>query len=124
VIHQETEMTTRETIEGYFRRLVQRNGWDAFLSDDVAFTSLTSPVKRLSGRAAYLESTKRFYSMIKAVEVRDLMVDGQRACALTHYCLEPPGRAAFESDVAEVFGVRDGKISSMDIYFDSAPYPK
>lgn len=36
----------------------------------------------------------------------------------------PPGRAPFASDVAELFTVRDGKIDSFAIYFDTAPYPK
>ena len=117
-------MTTRDTIQGYFAKLEQKAGWEAFLSDDMVFTSFTSPVKRVSGRAAYLESTRRFYSMITAVEVRDLVVDGDRACALTRYQLQPPRGPAFGSDVAEVFGVRDGKIRSFDIYFDSAPFPK
>jgi ketosteroid isomerase-like protein len=117
-------MTTRDTIHGYFSSLKQKKGWESFLADDMTFTSFTSPNKRVSGRAAYLESTRRFYSMITAVEVRDLVVDGHKACALTRYDLQPPAGPAFRSDVAEVFGVRDGKISSFDIYFDSVPFPK
>ena len=117
-------MTTRDTIQGYFRSLKQKISWDSFLSDDVKFTSFTTPNKRVSGRAAYLEATKRFYSMITALEVRDLLVDGQKACALTGYDLQPPRGAAFRSDVAEVFEVRDGKITSFEIYFDSSPFPK
>lgn len=62
--------------------------------------------------------------MIAAVEVKDLLVDGDKACAFTRYELRPPAGQAFESYVAEVFRVRDGKISSFDIYFDSAPFPK
>ena len=117
-------MTTRDTIQGYFSDLKQKTSWDSFLSDDVKFTSFTTPNKRVRGRAAYLEATKRFYSMITALEVRDLLVDGQKACALTQYELQPPGGAAFRSDVAEVFEVRDGKITSFEIYFDSSPFPK
>jgi ketosteroid isomerase-like protein len=117
-------MTTRDTVEGYFSSLKQRKGWEAFLSDDVSFTSFTSPIRQVSGRAAFLEATKRFYSMITAVEVRDLLVDGDQACALTTYQLQSPGGHGFRSDVAEVFAVRDGKISSFDIYFDSSPFPK
>ena len=117
-------MTTRDTIQGYFSSLKQKISWDSFLSDDVKFTSFTTPNKRVSGRAAYLEATKRFYSMITALEVRDLLVDGQKACALTRYELQPPGGAVFHSDVAEVFEVRDGKITSLEIYFDSSPFPK
>jgi len=117
-------MTTKETIEGYFSNLKQKKDWPSFLSDEMVFTSFTSPIRRISGKAAFLESTKRFYSMITELEVRALLVDGDKACALTRYQLQPPGGPTFVSDVAEVFGVRDGKITSFDIYFDSAPFPK
>jgi len=117
-------MATRDTIEAYFNRLKEKRDWDSFLSDDMMFTSFTSPIKRVSGKTAYLASTKRFYSMITALEIKEVMVDGDRACALTHYDLQPPGGPAFGSDVAEVFGVRGGKITSFAIYFDSAPFPK
>jgi ketosteroid isomerase-like protein len=117
-------MTTRDTIQGYFGSLKQMSGWESFLSDDLVFTSFTAPIKRVSGKTAYLEATRRFYSMITAVEVRELMVEGDKACVLTRYELQLPGRPAFSSDVAEVFGVREGKISSSEIYFDSAPFPK
>ncbi len=94
-------MKTRETIENYFRALKQKKGWDSFLSDDMTFTSFTTPVKRIAGRAAYLESTRRFYSTITSLEVKELLIDGNRACALTRYELQPPGGPAFGSDVAE-----------------------
>jgi len=117
-------MTTRDAIQGYLSSLKDKSGWEAFLSDEMVFTRFTSPVKRVTGKAAYLEATKRFYSMIKSLETTDLLVDGEKACALTRYELQPPGGAVFESHVAEVFEVRDGKIQSFDIYFDSAPFPK
>ena len=117
-------MTTRETLQAYFSGLELKKDWQSFLADDMTFTSLTSPIRQVSGRAAYIESTKRFYSMITAMKVKELLVDGERACALTHYDLQPPGGQSFGSDVAEVFGVRAGKITSFDIYFDTAPYPK
>ena len=116
--------TTRATIERYFGNLEKKAGWESLLDEQMTFTSFTSPVKRLSGRAAYLEATQRFYSMIAALEVRDLLVSGDKAVALTRYQLRPPAGPTFTSDVAEVFVVRDGKIGTFDIYFDSAPFPK
>ena len=117
-------MTTRDTINGYFDSLKRKERWERFLADDMVFTGFTSPIRRVAGRAAFLEATKRFYAMITAVEVKGLVVEGNRACGLTRYELQPPGGAAFESHVAEVFEVRDGRIGSFDIYFDTAPYPK
>ena len=118
-------MTTKETIQRYFEALREKQHWESFFADDIVFTSYTSPVRQLNGRETCIQATKRFYSMIVNVSVRDLIVEGDKACALTHYELRPPtGAPAFESDVAEVFSVSNGKIISFGIYFDSAPYPK
>jgi ketosteroid isomerase-like protein len=117
-------MPTKETLTQYFEELTQKGNWQSFLSEDLAFTSFTSPVKEVAGKAAYLESTKRFFSMITSLEVRDIIVDGSKACALTRYQLRAPTGAAFQSDVAELFTVEDGKISALGIYFDTAPFPK
>jgi ketosteroid isomerase-like protein len=117
-------MTTKDTVQGYFGSLKQKSGWEAFLAEGMAFSSFTTPIKQVAGKSAYLSSTSRFFSMITAVEVKDLIVDGDKACALTRYQLQPPGGPAIESHVAEVFKVREGKIASLEIYFDSAPFPK
>ena len=118
-------MTARDTVQNYFETLRRKSGWEAFLSDDIAFTSFTNPIKQVTGRDAYLESTKRFFAMITALETKGILADGERVCALTRYELQAPGGgAAFESHVAEIFEVRDGEIKSLDIYFDSSPFPK
>lgn len=117
-------MTTRETLQAYFSSLERQKDWQSFLADDMTFRSFTSPIKQVSGRAAYIESSRRFYLMITAMKVKEPLIDGERACALTHYDLQPPSGQGFGSDVAEVFGVRAGKITSFDIYFDTAPFPK
>lgn len=115
--------STRSTVEHYFEQLKAKGSWEKSLADDMVFNSFTSPAKEVHGKTAYLESTKRFYGSIQAMEVRQLTVDGRGAVALTRYQLRGPA-GNFTSDVAEVFGVSDGKINSLGIYFDSAPFPK
>ncbi len=115
---------TRETIQGYFDSLARNQGWEAFLAEGMLFTSFTSPVKEVRGKGPYLEATQRFYSSIISLHLRDLMVDGEKACALTRYELRGPTGNTFTSNVAELFTVRNGKIDSFSIYFDTAPFPK
>ena len=117
------QMTTRETITRYFDALQKGDGWDEYLADGIMFTSYTSPIRQITGRESYLASTRGFYRMIGTIEVRDLIVDGDRAFALTRYLLNPPAGEPFTSDVAEVFTVSGDKIDTFDIVFDSAPYP-
>jgi hypothetical protein len=38
--------------------------------------------------------------------------------------MQPPSGETFTSDVAEFFTVKNGKIDTFVIYFDSAPFPK
>jgi len=116
-------MTTRNVIESYFKALEARKGWESLLADDVVFTSFTIPNREITGKQAYIEATKRFYSTIQSFELRGLLVEGSKACAQTRYQLKGPA-GAFQSDVAEIFTVRDGKIAALGIYFDSAPFPK
>ena len=117
-------MSTRQTIEQYFDRLEHRAGWQDLVADSMGFTSFISPIKHVEGKRAFLEATKRFYSTIAKVEVRRIIADGDRAVALTHYELRPPNGSVIQSDVAEVFTVTDGTITSLEIYFDSAAFPK
>jgi ketosteroid isomerase-like protein len=116
-------MSTRTVVETYFKQLERKTGWEPLLADTVVFTSFTIPNKEIAGKQAYLEATKRFYGSIQSFQLRGLIVEGPKACALTRYQLRGPA-GVFQSDVAEVYTVRDGKIDSLGIYFDSAPFPK
>lgn len=119
-------MTTTETVRAYFDALSQLDGWESLIAEDFVFTSLTAPApRRVEGKEAYLQATRRFFAMVRSATPRELLEDGDRASVITHYTLQPPtGAAAFESDVAEFFTVRDGKITALTICFDTAPYPR
>ncbi|HEX6925141.1 MAG TPA: nuclear transport factor 2 family protein [Longimicrobiaceae bacterium] len=117
-------MSPKDLVSDYLARVRAKEGWESLLSDELRFTNFTHPVKRVAGKQGSIEGIRRFYSMVTALEVERIIADGKHVCALTRYELQPPGGPAFESHVAEVFEVEDGKITSLGIYFDSAPYPK
>jgi ketosteroid isomerase-like protein len=116
-------MSTRTAVEEYFAALHDGGAWSDRLAATMTFTNHASPGRTVTGRDAYLAATAGFFSMVSEVELRDLVVDGDRACAMTTYTLRPPVGEPFRSDVAEVLTVRDGAIDALEIYFDSAPYP-
>ena len=88
-------MSTREVVRDYFDRLARKADWEALLGDDFRFTSCTSPVKEVVGKSPFREATKRFYSSIQSFELRDLVVDGAKACAFTRYQLRSPTGTTF-----------------------------
>jgi len=118
-------MTTKRTLEVFFDMVMQKADWESMLANDMVFISATSPLKQVNGKAAALPGLRRFYSMVSKVDVREMIVEGEKACALTRYTLQPPtGAPPFTSDVAEIFTVQNDKITKFAIYFDTAPYPR
>jgi len=112
-------------VEGFLSAVMEKTDWVSYLDEQLEFISATSPLRQVAGKETALPGLRRFYSMVTAMQIRELIVEGQRACALTRYTLQPPGgKASFQSDVAEIFAVRGDKITSFAIYFDTAPYPK
>jgi ketosteroid isomerase-like protein len=117
-------VTTKDVVLEFLERVKAKKGWEDLLSDDLKFTNFAHPVRRTTGKQASLEGIRRFYAMASALEIGSIIVEGQQACALTRYDLRPPMGPSFESHIAEVFRVENGKIVSLGIYFDSVPYPK
>ena len=118
-------MNTRAIVDGYFAALRSGKGWQEYFADGMRFVSHVAPTRELAGRQAFVGGTARFYGSIRSFEVGQVLVDGDGAVALTSYQIQPPGNApAFQCDVAEVFRVRGDKIIGLEIYFDSAPFPK
>ena len=96
-------MTTRDAIQEYFDSLSRkrRYGQGGISGSDEAFLFHDQGTRGQRHRGGW-----------------------RKACVLTRYELELSGGPAFESHVAEVFEVRDGKIKSFEIYFDSAAFPR
>ena len=112
-------MTTKETIRSYFQRLYGGD-WEALLADDMQFVNNGTAAP--PGKAAYVEATRRFMRTAKSVEVKKLLVDGDAACALTHYGLVSPKGNKGVCVVAEFFTVKDGRIDANEIVFDLAAF--
>lgn len=111
---------TEDTIRMYFERLFA-GGWEALIADDIVFTS---PSGVTHGKAAYVAGTNGFKRVAKSVDVQQLIVDGDSAVAVTRYQLQSPKGNVANCDTIEVLSVRDGKISSSRICFDTAAFGK
>ena len=116
-------MSTKETTEGYLAGLkhLEESEWVVFLAQDMTFSSNGKVVHE--GKEAYLQGTKRFFSRITSVEVKGLLIDGDKACAVLQYELQSPKGKRLTSEIAEIYTVTNGKIRSYAIYYDNTPYP-
>lgn len=109
--------TTKEIIEKFYQGMLAKQGWEDFLAEHATYLGPLSPL--LDGKAAVVEGTKQFLKNKYAGEVKNIIVDEDSACVLTAYQLGHPDAALLDLKASEIIKVEDGKVVSMEVYFDT-----
>jgi ketosteroid isomerase-like protein len=118
--HMTSSAETRMLLTKYYNGLAKKEGWQSLLSDDVLLSGTVAKESR--GRDFFVNNN--FFSMIRNLKVRQMIIENDNAFALVSYDLLSPKGAGFSSDVAEIWKVRDNKLVSLTIYFDTAAFQK
>jgi ketosteroid isomerase-like protein len=111
---------TRTLLQKYYDSLSKNEGWQTLLSEDVLLTGTV--VQESKGKDAFVHNN--FFRMIKGLKVRQMIVENENAFALVRYDLVSPKGTSFSSDVAEIWRIKDNKLVSLTIYFDTAAFAK
>ena len=111
---------TKELLDKYYDRLPKKGDWGSLLSDDFLLTG--TGVKESKGREEYMKNN--FFSGVLGLRVKNMIIDGDSACAMVNYDLMSPKGNKFTADVAEIWKARGGKLISIAIYFDTAYFQK
>ena len=110
--------STKQLLKKYYDALSKKAEWQSLLSDNFLLTGVVE--KETRGREAY--QNLGFWKLVKSLRVKELIVEDESAFALVNYELVSPKGSPFSSDVAEFWKVKDGKLDSIAIYFDSAAF--
>ena len=113
-------MTTKELLEIYYDGFAQKIGWDSVISDDFKFIggdmTKTTPIV---GKQAYIEIIKRFSQLFTNMRIKEMLVEGNTACVIGNYDYVFPGGKKINGNVAEIWKVKNGKLDSLTIFFDT-----
>ena len=116
-------MTTKELLDIYYNGFTKKRGWEDVIADDFKFVggdmTKTTP---LIGKSAYIEVIKRFSKLFKNMRVKEMIIDGDSACVIGNYDYEFPGGKNINGDVAEIWKIRNGKLESLTIFFDTLTF--
>jgi len=111
--------TTRTILQEYYDRISQKSDWQALIADKITFTSVG---KITYTKEAYVEATSRFLQLVTSLKINEFIVEDNKACITVEYSLKSPKGNTTSCEVAEVLMVRDGKIYSSCIFFDTASF--
>ena len=116
-------MTTKELLETYYKGFAQKSNWDSVLSDDFKFIggdmTKTSPI---IGKAAYIEVIKRFSQLFTSMRIKHMIIENNSACVIGNYDYVFPNGKSIIGDVAEIWKVKDNKLDSLTIFFDTLTF--
>ncbi len=115
-------MSTRDLVQRYYDSLAAKTSdWQQLYADNATFSD-ASEVLRADGRQAVIESFTPFLKGVSRVQVKRMIVDGKVACAVVGYEYLNPKGQRMSQDVAEVWEVRDEKLTRLTIYLDLTAY--
>jgi len=116
-------MTTKELLETYYKGFAEKKDWESVIADDFKFIggdmTKTDPV---AGKTAYIEVIKRFSQLFTSMRVNEMIVDGDSACVIGNYDYVFPNGKRINGNVAEIWKVKNGKLDSLSIYFDTLTF--
>jgi ketosteroid isomerase-like protein len=111
--------TTRSILQDYYDRISQKSDWKSLIADKITFTRVG---KITYTKEEYVEATARFLQLVTSLKINEFIVEDNKACITVEYSLKSPKGNTTSCEVAEVLMVRDGKIYSSCIFFDTASY--
>ena len=116
-------MTTKELLEAYYKGFAAKSNWENFIADDFQYTggdmTRTEPI---TGKQGYIEVINRFSKMFKSMQVKEMIIQGDIACVIGNYDFRFPNGKELNGNVAEIWKVKNDKLQSLTIYFDTLTF--
>ena len=114
-----TLKSTKEIITIYYDKISQKGDCQYIIADDITFTRVG---KITTTKKAYVEATTRFLQVVKSLKINEFIVEGNKACITVEYQLQSTKGNTASCEVAEVLMVKDDKINSSCIFFDTESF--
>lgn len=121
----ENSKATQILLETYYEGFAKKQGWESVISDDfIFFGGDMTDQKPAVGKQAYIEVINRFSRVFQTMRVKKMIVENDQACVIGNYDYLYPNGQKLNGDVAEIWTVKDGKLDSLAIFFDTLTFDK
>ena len=107
----------------YYKAFADKANWASVIADDFQFIggdmTNTTPIV---GKQAYIEIIKRFSQVFESMRVKEMIIEGDKACVIGNYDYQFPNGQKMNGNVAELWTAKDSKLQSLTIYFDTLTF--
>ncbi|MBU2906398.1 MULTISPECIES: nuclear transport factor 2 family protein [Arenibacter] len=117
--------TTKKLLETYYKGFAKKGGWESVISDDFEFRADNMENEDINkGKEVYVNIIARFSRVYQNMRVKRMIIDGDNASVIANYDYIFPNGKHISGDVAEFWTAKDGKLTSLHIYFDTLTFDK
>jgi ketosteroid isomerase-like protein len=113
--------TAKEIIKNFYESAAKKSDkWQENLADGVSFSVASE--KKFAGKETFIKTYTAVLQVVEKMDVKKLIAEGDTICAIVSYDYLSPTKAKLHQDVAEIWNVEDGKITSFSLYYDETEY--
>lgn len=115
--------TTLKLLETYYKGFAEKANWESVIAEDFEYVGGDmNNTKPVTGKQAYIEIIKRFSQRFEKMSVKQMIVEDNRASVIGNYDFIFPNGFKINGNVAEFWTVRNGKLQSLTLYFDTLTF--
>ncbi len=116
-------MTTKELQETYYKGYAQKANSDSVIADDFRYLGGDMiKAEPIIGKQGYIEVINRFSKVFKSMRVKEMIIQGDSACVIGNYDFKFPNGKEIIGNVSEIWTVKNDKLQSLTIYFDTLTF--
>ena len=114
---------TRQILDLYYKGFAEKANWESVIADDFEYVGGDmNNIKPVVGKQAYIEIIRRFSQRFTAMRVKQMVVEGDKASVIGNYDFQFPNGVKINGNVSENWTVRNGKLQSLTLYFDTLTF--
>ncbi len=119
----ENQALTKQLLDNYYKGFAAKSNWEDTIADDFQYVggnmTATQPVV---GKEAYVEIIKRFSERFQSMRVKQMIIEGDKASVIGNYDFQFPNGQKINGNVSENWTVKNGKLQSLTLYFDTLTF--
>ncbi|MBU0697748.1 MAG: nuclear transport factor 2 family protein [Bacteroidetes bacterium] len=119
----DNQTITRQLLEIYYKGFAEKANWESVIGDDFEYVGGDmNNIKPVVGKQAYIEIIKRFSQRFEVMKVKQMIVEGDKASVIGNYDFVFPNGFKINGNVSENWTVKNGKLHSLTLYFDTLTF--
>ncbi len=119
----ENQVTTRNLLERYYKGFAEKANWESVIADDFEYVGGDmNNTKPVLGKQTYIDIIKRFSQRFGAMRVKQMIIENDKASVIGNYDFLFPNGVKINGNVSENWTVKNGKLQSLTLYFDTLTF--